>query len=75
VDQQDRLNPRDRPLAAGPHLKRGLLLHGPPGTGKTHTVRFLIRSLVGTTVLQLTGNAMHLIAEAPSRGSHRACEG
>jgi hypothetical protein len=57
---------RDRLLAAGQHLKRGLLLYGPPGTGKTHTVRFLTSSLVGTTVLQLTGNAMHLIAEACS---------
>jgi len=34
--------------------------------GKTHTVRFLTSSLVGTTVIQLTGNAMHLIAEACS---------
>jgi hypothetical protein len=55
-----------RLLAAGQHLKRGLLLYGPPGTGKTHTVRYLTSSLVGTTVLQLTGNAMHLIAEACS---------
>ena len=57
---------RTRLLAAGQHLKRGLLLYGPPGTGKTHTVRYLTSSLVGTTVLQLTGNALHLIAEACS---------
>lgn len=57
---------KERLLAAGQHLKRGLLLYGPPGTGKTHTVRYLTSSLVGTTVLQLTGNAMHLIAEACS---------
>jgi hypothetical protein len=57
---------KDRLLAAGQHLKRGLLLYGPPGTGKTHTVRYLTSSLAGTTVLQLTGNAMHLIAEACS---------
>ena len=55
---------KERLLAAGQHLKRGLLLYGPPGTGKTHTVRYLTSSLVGTTVLQLTANALHLIAEA-----------
>jgi hypothetical protein len=57
---------KQRLLAAGQHLKRGLLLYGPPGVGKTHTVRYLTSSLVGTTVLQLTGNALHLIAEACS---------
>jgi hypothetical protein len=57
---------KSRLLAAGQHLKRGLLLYGPPGTGKTHTVRYLTSSLVGTTVIQLTGNAMHLIAQACS---------
>jgi hypothetical protein len=57
---------KDRLRAAGQHLKRGVLLYGPPGTGKTHTIRFLTSRLVGTTVLELTGNAMHLIAEACS---------
>jgi hypothetical protein len=57
---------KGRLLAAGQHLKRGLLLYGPPGTGKTHTVRYLTSSLVDTTVIQLTGNALHLIAEACS---------
>ena len=57
---------KQRLLAAGQHLKRGLLLYGPPGVGKTHTVRHLTSSLRDTTVLQLTGNALHLIAEACS---------
>jgi hypothetical protein len=57
---------KGRLLAAGQHLKRGLLLYGPPGVGKTHTVRYLTSSLIGTTVIQLTGNALHLIGEACS---------
>src|SRR4051812_22881915 len=57
---------KGRLLSAGQHLKRGLLLYGPPGTGKTHTVRYLTGRLADTTVLQLTGNALHLIAEACS---------
>ncbi|MBD8063009.1 AAA family ATPase [Oceanitalea stevensii] len=57
---------KERLLSAGQHLKRGLLLYGPPGVGKTHTVRHLISSLTGTTVIQLTGGALSLISEACS---------
>jgi ATPase family protein associated with various cellular activities (AAA) len=57
---------KERLRAAGQHLKRGLLLYGPPGVGKTHTVRYLIGSLTDTTVISLTGGALHLIAEACS---------
>ena len=57
---------RGRLLASGQHLKRGLLLYGPPGTGKTHTVRYLLGRTPGVTVVQLTGVALHLIAEACS---------
>ncbi|MGH3496946.1 MAG: AAA family ATPase [Nocardioidaceae bacterium] len=57
---------KEQLLAAGQHLKRGLLLYGPPGVGKTHTVRYLTGSLTGTTVIQLTGEALHLIGEACS---------
>ena len=51
-------------LAAGQHLKRGLLLHGPPGTGKTHTIRYLTGSLTGSTVILLTGRSIRFIDQA-----------
>jgi ATPase family protein associated with various cellular activities (AAA) len=51
-------------LSAGQHLKRGLLLHGPPGTGKTHTVRYLTARLAESTVILLTGRSIRFIDAA-----------
>ncbi len=51
-------------LSAGQHLKRGLLLHGPPGTGKTHTVRYLTARLTGSTIILLTGRSIRFIEAA-----------
>ncbi|MDQ3762916.1 MAG: ATP-binding protein [Actinomycetota bacterium] len=48
----------------GQHLKRGLLLHGAPGTGKTHTVRYLLGRLTEATVVVVSGRAMHLLPAA-----------
>ena len=52
---------REQLRAAGQHLKRGLLLYGPPGTGKTHTVRYVVQALQGTTVLLLSGQSLHMV--------------
>ena len=57
---------RDQLLAAGQHLKRGLLLFGPPGVGKTHCVRYLMSELLDVTIIELTGQALGQIGAACS---------
>lgn len=54
----------DKLVAAGRHLKRGILLHGAPGTGKTLTAMYVARAIRDRTVLVLTGRGQAMIEQS-----------
>lgn len=47
----------ERLRKSGRHLRRGLLLHGPPGVGKTLTAMYLAAQMPERTVVLLTGTS------------------
>ena len=55
---------RDALRTARQHIKRGLLLHGSPGTGKTLTIMHLAGLMPERTVILLTGGALGAIGAA-----------
>jgi len=51
----------DELRASGRSLKRGVLLHGLPGTGKTLTLMYLISRMPGRTVILVSGRGLGMI--------------
>ncbi|QDT14057.1 AAA family ATPase [Alienimonas californiensis] len=42
-------------------LSKGLLFHGPPGTGKTYTCRYLVGTLPEVTTFVVAGQSLHQV--------------
>lgn len=47
----------------GLSLRKGLLFHGPPGTGKTHCINYLASRLTGHTTLLITAGQICFLGE------------
>ncbi len=54
---------RDQLRKRGQSTKRGVLFHGAPGTGKTHTIRYLASKMPDHTTLLMTAEQAGLIGE------------
>lgn len=54
----------DRLRASGRHLKRGLLLYGSPGTGKTHSLAYLVGQMPERSVILLSGLGLGVLSRA-----------
>ena len=54
---------REKLAALGQATKKGILFHGPPGTGKSHTIHFLAGALKGHTILLITAEQVGLLGE------------
>jgi SpoVK/Ycf46/Vps4 family AAA+-type ATPase len=55
---------RELLLSRGRHLKRGLLLFGPPGTGKSLTVMYLLTEMRDRTKILLNGSSITRLEDA-----------
>ena len=54
---------RDALRALGQSTRKGILLYGPPGAGKTHTIRYLAGHLEGHTTLIITAEQVILLRQ------------